>query len=317
MAKISKGHCPEYRENCYQWDTYCSDDVETYAQKIKLDLERQSFLRPMIKEFLKIEAPGKRVLDIGCGPGYWCCEAAECGAKSVDGLDIQEGIVEQAKKATAQYNSVSISIGDVTAMPYDDNSFDAAISILLTCNLPIEALAKHFEELHRVLVPGGKALVHNLSNAVFHTLYLFSGTDEASVRKLIKQVLQDYKNVSSLAEITNALEGCGTVVRACFTKDENDSLFHVTDTNQLINGQTVWFKTERMTFPNYFYNEKYLTDQIVAAGLVIDKVENPYTEERRVAYNLENPKKQLDKTIIEHGPGLMYYLHKCKTESGL
>ena len=87
------------------------------------------------------------MLGIGCGSGDWACLAVECGAKSVDRFDIQEGMVELAQQATAQYSSVKICVGDVMDMPYDDNTFDVAISILVTCNLPIEALTKHFEEL--------------------------------------------------------------------------------------------------------------------------------------------------------------------------
>ena len=64
-------------------------------------------------------------------------------------------MVELAKQATAQYSSVNICVGDVMDMPYNDNTFDVAISILVTCDLPIVALAKYFEELNRVLVPGG------------------------------------------------------------------------------------------------------------------------------------------------------------------
>ena len=81
----------------------------------------------------------------------WACLAAECGAKSVDGFDIQEGMVELAKQATAQYSSVNICVGDVMDMPYNDNTFDVAISIFVTCNLPNEVVIKHFMELNRVL----------------------------------------------------------------------------------------------------------------------------------------------------------------------
>ena len=298
-------------KNSYQWDSYCSDEVGLYVEKIKLDLERQIFLRPVIQEFMEMEAPGKKVLDIGCGPAHWCCEAAKCGAKSVDGLDVHEGMVEVAQQATAQYSSVNICVGDVMDMPYDDNTFDVAISILVTCNLHPEALKKHFEELRRVLAPGGKALVHNMSDHAFHMLYLFGKDDEASVRKSIEQELQNNKKLSSLAEINDAVRGFGKVVRVCFAKDENGLLFLVNNSSQLINGQTIWFKTEYMTFPNYFYSNEYLTNQIVTAKLSINKIENPYTEEKRVAYNLANPKKQLSKTVIELPPSLIYHLHKC------
>ena len=291
--------------------SYGPSEAKAYVKKNELYPEGKAFFRPVVQGFLKAEALDKKVLDVACGPGYWCCEAVEYGAKSVDGFDIQEDMVELAKKTTAQYSSVNICVGDVTAMPYDDNSFDAAISIYVTCNLSIEKLTRYFEELHRVLVPGGKALVHNLSNPIFEKLYLYDGDDEASVKESIDEVLQVQRGFSSLAEINNAFQKCGTVVRACFAKDENDLLFHVTNTNQLINGQTVWCKTERMTFPNYFYDEKYLTGEMVAAGFSINKVENPYTEERRVVYDRVNSGgKQLNKKFIEYPPTMMYHLQR-------
>ena len=64
------------------------------------------------------------MIDIGCESGDRACLAAECDAKIVDGFDIQEGMVELAQQATAQYGSVNICVGDVMDMPYDDNTFD-------------------------------------------------------------------------------------------------------------------------------------------------------------------------------------------------
>ena len=126
-----------------------SNGVKTFAKNNKQDFLMQAFAYPALREFLIAEAPGKKVLDIGCGSGDWACLAAECGAKSVDGFDIQVGMVELAKQATAQYSSVNICVGDAMDMPYDDDStFDVAISIFVTCNLPIEVLTKHFEELN-------------------------------------------------------------------------------------------------------------------------------------------------------------------------
>ena len=52
-------------------------------------------------------------------------------------------MVELAKQATVQYSSVNICVGDVMDMPYNDNTFDVAISVFVTCNLPNEVLTKH------------------------------------------------------------------------------------------------------------------------------------------------------------------------------
>ena len=35
------------------------------------------FLDPTIGELLEMEAPGKKILDIGCGTGDWCYQAAQ------------------------------------------------------------------------------------------------------------------------------------------------------------------------------------------------------------------------------------------------
>ena len=113
-----------------------SSGVQTFAKKNKQNVLMQAFVYPALKAFLEVEAPGKKVLDIGCGSGDWACLAVECGAKSVDGFDIQEGMVELAQQATAQYGSVNICVGDVMDMPYDDNTFDVAISIFVICNYP-------------------------------------------------------------------------------------------------------------------------------------------------------------------------------------
>ena len=65
-----------------------------------------------------------------------------------------------------------------------------------------------------------------------------------------------------------------------------------------------------MTFACYFYDEKFYQQQIKASGLKLDKIENYYTEERRVAYNNTNPEVKPDNTIIDTPPFVMYHLSK-------
>ena len=62
---------------------YGSDELKSFAEK-------SAFLDPMVGKILDEKAPGKRILDIGCGTGDWCYQAAKYGAKSVDGFDKQE-----------------------------------------------------------------------------------------------------------------------------------------------------------------------------------------------------------------------------------
>ena len=118
-----------------------------------------AFLDSPIAQSLRSLVVGKRVLDVGCGVGDWCSLLAQYGAIKVDGFDIQEEMAELAKQTTSHLDMVHIQVGDAADMPYDDASFDVAISLFVTCNLSSEAFEKHFQELQRVLVPGGIAVL--------------------------------------------------------------------------------------------------------------------------------------------------------------
>ena len=58
---------------------------------------KKAFFGPTIEKILETEAPGKRILDIGCGTGDWSYQAAQYGAKSVNGFDKEGKMVELAK----------------------------------------------------------------------------------------------------------------------------------------------------------------------------------------------------------------------------
>ena len=282
-------------------------NIKSFAEKC--NSLRTIFLNPTVGHFLKAEVPDKRILDIGCGTGYWCCQAAQYGAKSVYGFDREETTVELAKQATLEYQAVNIRRGDITNMPYEDNSFDIALSIHVTNVLPIQILVKHFKELHRVLVPGGKALVLNLSNSAFQTI-LTDGASKAIIQDKIDQILNCIPDQPSLQQMNNALKDLRGVVCTCFAYDANGSLFHVKDANQLANGQAVMRKTYIATFSDFYYNDQFLIDQTTAAGLSIDCIENMFTEERRIKHNIVNPEVAFNKNIVDHPLYLLHHISK-------
>jgi SAM-dependent methyltransferase len=47
-------------------------------------------------------ADGKRILDVGCGPGWYCCALAERGAEQVVGLDIAPQMLSLAERLAKQ-----------------------------------------------------------------------------------------------------------------------------------------------------------------------------------------------------------------------
>ena len=94
--------------------------------------------------------PGKRVLDVGTGPGYAAARAAERGAAIV-GLDRVESMLTLARR---QHPGLEFRQGDVEALPFPDQSFDAVVGNFLMLHLgrPEQAAA----EFARVLVRGGR-----------------------------------------------------------------------------------------------------------------------------------------------------------------
>ena len=269
-----------------------------------------AFLDTAIAEGLKSLVKGKRVLDVGCGVGDWCCLAAHYGAKSVDGFDIQPEMVELAKQATSHLDMVHIQVGDAADMPYDDDSFDVAISLFVTCNLSPEVYAKHFEELKRVLVPGGKAVLLIPTDFSHSKLYTRIEADPAIVEDEIAEILETVPRNPTTSQITEAFKDVDDILVTCFATDQNGKLFHVKNISQLTNGQPIWRKTEVMLFPNFFYSDQSDVEHLITTSFHIDHIDNYCTEETRLTHNNKRPAIPLGREYVAHPPALVYYVSK-------
>lgn len=104
---------------------------------------------------------GSRVLEIAPGPGYLAIEIARRGRYQLTGLDISRTFVDIAThNASAAQVSVDFQQGNASAMPFRENSFDVIVCRAAFKNFtqPIAAM----NEMHRVLKPGGWALIIDL-----------------------------------------------------------------------------------------------------------------------------------------------------------
>jgi SAM-dependent methyltransferase len=106
--------------------------------------------------FLPYLRPGMRLLDLGCGPGTITVDLAEVVAPgAVIGVELDPGRVEQARARAAERGLANVTIheGDVHALPFPDDSFDAVFEHAVFMHLtdPSRAAAEAF----RVLRPGG------------------------------------------------------------------------------------------------------------------------------------------------------------------
>jgi ubiquinone/menaquinone biosynthesis C-methylase UbiE len=128
--------------------------------------------RPSLPEFQALarrvaEAvpAGGSVLEVAPGPGYFAIELAKLGGRHVTGLDISQTFVEIAKKGAAEAGvDIEFRQGNVSAMPFPTDSFDYLLCRAAFKNFSDAPAA--LAEMHRVLKPGGRALIIDLRRDV-------------------------------------------------------------------------------------------------------------------------------------------------------
>jgi len=94
---------------------------------------------------------GLRVVDLGCGFGWFCRYARQQGAASVLGLDVSKKMLARATAETPD-NAVTYERADLEQLSLPPNGFDFAYSSLALHYL--ENLDRVVAQLHAALVPG-------------------------------------------------------------------------------------------------------------------------------------------------------------------
>jgi arsenite methyltransferase len=86
--------------------------------------------RRLVREALA-PAPGDRLLDVGCGPGFYIADLlGDVGPEgSAVGVDSSPQMLAAAAQRTSAHDNVAFHQGDATALPVEDASFDAALSV--------------------------------------------------------------------------------------------------------------------------------------------------------------------------------------------
>jgi ubiquinone/menaquinone biosynthesis C-methylase UbiE len=98
---------------------------------------------------------GRTVLDVGCGPGDATAILTDCGL-AAEGIDASPAMVEIARTA---HPDVTFAVADMTALPFDDDSFDAVCSWYSIVHTPTDELRRVLVELRRVLSEDGWLLL--------------------------------------------------------------------------------------------------------------------------------------------------------------
>ncbi len=122
---------------------------------------------------------GKKVLDAGCGPGWFTIQYA-LGSAEVTAVDLTPRAVELTLQHLA-YKKLAANVreANIENLPFEDESFDLVISLGVLHHTPKITLALH--ECFRVLKSGGQAKIALYHKGILHQPLIF---------KLMQQVMR-------------------------------------------------------------------------------------------------------------------------------
>jgi ubiquinone/menaquinone biosynthesis C-methylase UbiE len=189
----------------------------------------------------------KRVLEIGCGLGTDAINFARAGA-DYTGVDLTERSIELVQRRFAFENLQGyLQTADAEKLPFADNSFDLIYSHGVLHHTPDTQRA--INEAHRVLKPGGKAMVmlyhKNSYNYRVNIMLLrrmgarllafdwgpafvhgITGEDENRLRELQQLYRSDKSRMLSREEFLNQnTDGAGNPLARVYSRGEALRLF--------------------------------------------------------------------------------------------
>jgi len=118
------------------------------------DTYQEKLIKPNLLRILAPKA-GEKILDVGCGQGYFSHLIAESGAQVV-GLDIADELIKIAKEQAGGNESFLVQSAEKMAL-VPSGKFDAAICILALQN--IKNLQAAISEISRALKPNGRCVL--------------------------------------------------------------------------------------------------------------------------------------------------------------
>ncbi len=174
-------------------------------------------------ETLNINATGKRVLDVGCGPGNLLVALSADAPELIIGVDVDETFLvfghSQIEKLIASPSAVPTLLrASLPTLPFADETFDLVTCFLVMPHVPDDSTA--LTELARVLKPGGTLAIsgHGLGFPLRYLkrfrlkplqMYLATLIYRCTGRKWIRNTLQNDKKICDL------LESIGVVPEVC------------------------------------------------------------------------------------------------------
>ncbi len=174
---------------------------------------------------------GLRILDVGCGVGYFAHLMASAGAE-VLGIDPSDELIDQGRRAYQtpglRLESMNIADGEsIYTLP--EASFDIVLmsDVLLFYftppdGRPLETRQKVLRGIRRALRPDGRFYSIEPHGVFFHALWF--GAPESPVAVLTEYRNHRYRVVPTLEELSAAFQEGGFVIRRIFEPDVSEKV---------------------------------------------------------------------------------------------
>ena len=124
--------------------------------KLRDELYGRSFTGSAL---LALLPPNWVVADLACGTGQASADIARY-VRQVIAIDNSAAMLKAARKRIGDLSNVDLRRGDLETLPIDDATCDAALLLLALTYVPDPSIA--LQEMHRILVPGGRAVIVDL-----------------------------------------------------------------------------------------------------------------------------------------------------------
>ena len=152
-----------------QWDEYWDEKSSAggLAYEVIATLYRRMVIKRNLDRAVLREFPrGARLLHAGCGSGQ--VDVYLQRVMRITALDISPS----ALKLYVRNNPLAHAVrhGNILDLPFPDSSFDGVYNLGVVEHFEGEELRRIFDEVHRVLVPGGRAVIfwpHRRATSVF------------------------------------------------------------------------------------------------------------------------------------------------------
>ena len=168
---------------------FWAESARGYKEGVRKELNNSTISDKWIRKILE-NAPDKeklRILDIGCGPGFFTINLSKLG-HDVTGIDISREMVIVAKEnAEEQGLKCDFKVMNANSLEFPDNTFDLIINRVVTWTLP--DLYECYREWRRVLAPNGRLIVFDAN----HYANVFSEERAEKMRLMMRQHILDGK----------------------------------------------------------------------------------------------------------------------------